>query len=97
MKGNVGNIGSYTVVDEEAEWIRNGEPIEFEGTRWFPQDGFDVLMDNEMYLLGEYKGVQFFVEKIDVRPYNRLYTKFNRNKFRFFQKETINDQGPRPF
>jgi hypothetical protein len=45
-------------------------------------------MDNEVYLMGEHKGVQFFIEKIDVRPYNQLYTKMARNKFRVFQKNS---------
>jgi len=34
---------------------------------------------------GEYRGVSFFVEKIDVRPYDKIFTKFGRNKFRVYR------------
>ena len=76
----------YPVPAEEAEWIRQGEPIEFEGERWYPVDGVENLLDSEVYLAGEYRGVQIFVEKMDVRPYDRLYTKFEKNRFRYFEK-----------
>lgn len=69
----------------EAAWIINGEPIEFEGQKWYPQDGIEVLTDEEVYLLGTYRDVMFFAEKIDVRPYERLYTKFSTNKYRYFK------------
>ena len=84
--GNVGRLHSYLTPSVEAEWIRNGEPIEFEGDLWYPRDDIESFLDSEMDLMGEYRGVQFFTDKIDVRPYNRLYTKFGRNKFRFFEK-----------
>jgi hypothetical protein len=86
-EGNIGIMPTYVVPDTEADWIRNGDPVEFEGQLWYPQDSFEVLLDSEVYLVGEYKAVQLFVEKIDVRPYDRLYTKFGRNKFRIFRKE----------
>ena len=79
--GNTGQMQSYSFPNLEAEWIRNGKPIEFEDKLWFPCDDVESLIDSEMYLLGEYKKVQFFAEKMDVRPLNRLYTKFGRNKF----------------
>ena len=71
----------------EAEWIRNGEPIEFEDELWYPADSIEIFLDSEVSLIGEYQGVQFFIDKVDVRPFERLYTKFGRNKFRFFEKE----------
>ena len=77
----------YAVPMVEAEWIRKGEPIEFEGEQWFPRDSAEYLLDREVYLLGIYRGVEFFVEKLDVRPYERLYTKFGRHKFRSFKKK----------
>ena len=70
----------------EAEWIRNGEPIEFEGEKWYPADAIENLLDNEVYLVGEYQKAAIFVEMTDVRPYERLYTRFGRNKYRFFEK-----------
>ncbi len=75
----------------EAEWIRSGEPIEFEGELWYPSDDTEILLDNEVFLLDEYKGVEFFIEKTDVRPYNNLFTKFGHNKFRIFTKVRHDD------
>ncbi len=77
----------FIVPEVEARWIREGESIEFEGEKWYPQDSLDYLRDDEVYYLGDYRNVQFFVEKIDVRPYDRLYTKFGQYQFRVFQKE----------
>ena len=82
---NGGQMEMYNTPEEEAPWIRNGEPIEFDGKLWYPQDGTENLLDSEVYFLGEYRGVQFFVEKKDVKPYDRLYTKFSRNRFRYFE------------
>ncbi len=90
-RGNVGLMPVFSAPKEEAEWIRNGDPLEIEGDLWYPQDFFDVLLDSEVYLVGEYKGVQVFVNKIDVRPYDRLYTKFAQNKFRVFKKRSVHD------
>ena len=84
--GNVGQLQSYTFAAAEADWIRNGEPVEFESELWYPQDGVETLLDSEVQIVGEYRGVQLFVDKVDVRPYRRLYTKFGRNQFRFFEK-----------
>jgi hypothetical protein len=85
--GNSGRIQNYTLDSIEAEWIRNGEPIEFEGELWYPADGVEGFLDFEMRLMGKHKGVEFFIDKVDVRPFSRLYTKFGKNKFRFFEKE----------
>lgn len=84
---SLGPMQIYPAPSVEAEWIRGGTPIEFEGELWFPADGTENLLDTEVYVVGEYKGVQIFVAKEDVRPYNRLYTKFGRNKFRYFEKK----------
>lgn len=70
---------------QEAAWIINGEPIEYEGKKWYPQDGIEILTDEEVYLLGTYRDVMFFAEKTDVRPYRRIYTQFGPNKFRYFK------------
>jgi len=82
---NGGQMAIYATPSKEAEWIRNGEPIEFDGKQWYPQDGTENLLDSEVYLMGEYRGVEFFIEKIDVKPYDRLYTKFGPNRFRYFE------------
>ncbi len=90
-QGNVGTFQRYTFTAVEPQWIRDGEPIEFEGEKWYPQDGMESLEDSEVSLMGEYKGTQFFIDKLDVRPYARLYTKLGRNQFRFFEKRSIHD------
>ena len=84
--GNIGQVQSYQAASIEAPWIRNGEPIEYQGELWYPQNGTEALLDTEVYLLGEYKDVQFFAEKVDVNPLERIYTKFGRNKFRYYEK-----------
>jgi len=84
--GNTGRKPNYALSSIEAEWIRNGEPIKFEGELWYPADGIEGFLDSEMRLMGTHQGVEFFIDKVDVRPFNRLYTKFGKNKFRFFEK-----------
>lgn len=93
-RGNQGNIQKpYLIPVEEVAWIRNGEPIEFEGQMWYPADGVESFLDTEMLYLGEYRGVAFFADRVDVRPIERLYTKFDKNKFRFFEKKTDDDSN----
>jgi hypothetical protein len=94
-KGNTGNLPTYAIPDEEAEWIRNGNPLVFEDEPWYPQDGVDILLDSEVYLVGTYQNVQIFAERADVRPYNRLYTKFGKNKFRIFKKTNDSNKSAR--
>ena len=84
--GNAGRIKHYALSSIEAEWIRNGEPIEFEDELWYPADGVEGFLDSEMRLVGEHQGVEFFIDKVDVRPFGRMYTKFGKNKFRFYEK-----------
>lgn len=90
-EGNVGRMSAFAIPEEEAQWIREGQPIEFAGQLWYPQDGIEILLDTEVDLIGEYKGVEFFTDKLDVQPYSRLYTKFGRNKFRHFERKNNND------
>ena len=84
---NVGQLESYTAPVIEAAWIRNGEPIVFDKHQWFPVDDVESMRDTELYQITEYKGVQVFVDKVDVKPYDRLYTKFAKGKFRFFERQ----------
>ena len=88
---NGGHMVMYAIPSREAEWIRNGEAIEFDGKKWYPQDGIENLLDSEVYLLGESRGVEFFVEKTDVKPYDRIYTKFGPNRFRYFEVKEEDD------
>ena len=85
--GGLSDNQSYPVTLQEAEWIQNGEPIEFEASQWAPTDNIEVFTDSEMRLLGSYRSVQFFAAKEDVKPYQVLYTKFDRNQFRAFTKK----------
>ncbi len=70
----------------EPQWIRDGQPIEFEGAAWFPTDNVEGLLDSEVYQAGEYKGVPFFLDKTDVKPFERIYTRFAKNRYRAFEK-----------
>ena len=90
-KGNTGMLQSFLAPNTEAEWIRKGEPIKFEDELWYPKDGIETFMDSEVYYLTDYNGVQVFVDKLDVRPYQRLYTKFAPNRFRFFERKADDD------
>ena len=68
QRGNDGKMPTYDyAVNMEVEWIRNGEPIEFEGELWYPRDDVETLLDSEVYLLGEHKGTQ----KVDVLTTDR--------------------------
>lgn len=83
---NSGDVQSYSIPTVEASWIRDGKPIDLEGQQWYPVNDVEVLLDSEVYQVGEYKGVQVFVDKVDTKPYKRFYTKFAKNKFRYYEK-----------
>jgi hypothetical protein len=83
---NEGQMQSYPSPVIEAEWIREGQPIVFGNQKWYPVNDVEILLDSEVYQVGEYKGVQVFVDKIDTKPYRRMYTKFAKNKFRYYEK-----------
>lgn len=74
----------YKAPEVEAQWIRSGEPLIYKDQEWIPADDTENLMDSEVYKLGEYRDVLFFAAKEDVEPYQRLYTKFDRNRYRYF-------------
>ena len=83
---NEGQVQSYTAPAVEAGWIREGKPIEFDNQKWYPINDVEILQDSEVYQVGEYKEVEIFVDKIDTKPYERIYTKFSKNKFRYFER-----------
>ena len=86
--GNDGQLQSYSFASVEPQWIREGEPLEYEGSLWYPADDTETLLDTEVTVMMEYRGMQVFIEKVDVKPYDRLYTKFGKNRFRYyFMKE----------
>lgn len=77
----------YDAPEIEASWIREGQPIKFDNKLWYPVDDIESLTDNEVLPIGKYNDVDFFVDKIDIKPYSRLYTKFGRNKYRYFKQQ----------
>ena len=83
---NEGQLQSYPAPLMEASWIREGQPVEYEGQKWYPVNDVEILTDSEVYQIGEYKGVQIFVDKMETKPYSRLFTKFGKNKFRYFER-----------
>ena len=86
-RNNAGLLDSFPAPTIEATWIRNGEPILYDNQEWVPVDDIENMADAELYQISEYKGVQIFVDKIDVKPYDRLYTKFSKGKFRYFERQ----------
>lgn len=82
---------NYSFPSVEPSWIRNGEPIAYEGEQWYPKDGTETFLDSEMAHLMDYRSIQIFTDKKDVKPFNRLYTKFGKNKFRYFERRQEDD------
>ncbi|VAW17703.1 hypothetical protein MNBD_BACTEROID05-512 [hydrothermal vent metagenome] len=76
---------STVILSGEADWIRNGGAIEFEGKKWVAQDGIESFKDDEVLQMGKYRGIAFFIDKVDVRPFSRLYTEFDTNKYRYYK------------
>ncbi len=70
----------------EPLWIRNGEPVVFDGEDWFPTDEVENFLDGEIYQAGTYREVPLFIEKTDVRPFDRVYTRFAKNRYRAFEQ-----------
>lgn len=83
-RGLDGNV-NVSVVAMEPEWIRNGEPIEMEQTSWYPTDEVERLMENEVVRIGQFRDVAVLVERVDVKPYARLYTRFEKGRYRAFE------------
>ncbi|MBF0388271.1 MAG: hypothetical protein HQL20_10565 [Candidatus Omnitrophica bacterium] len=69
----------------EPDWIRNGEAIELENNIWFPTREVERFMDGEMFRIGNYRGVEVFIERTDIRPFARLYTRFDQGRYRAFE------------
>jgi hypothetical protein len=80
------NVMVVPVPISEPAWIRSGEPIQFEGENWYPTDEVENLMDNELDEAGTYRDVTFFLAKTDVKPFDRIYTRFAKGRYRAFEK-----------
>ncbi|PIW60519.1 MAG: hypothetical protein COW13_03740 [Candidatus Omnitrophica bacterium CG12_big_fil_rev_8_21_14_0_65_50_5] len=81
----------YKTPAEEAQWIRKGEPLIYQDHKWYPSDATENFMDTEVIKLGEYQDAAFFASKEDVEPYDRLYTKFSRNRYRYYKLKSESD------
>ncbi|MBF0331001.1 MAG: hypothetical protein HQL17_03630 [Candidatus Omnitrophica bacterium] len=85
-KGSEGPVILTAAQLSEPAWIRNGDGIPFEGEEWFPTDEVESILDTEVYQAGTYRDVQFYLEKTDVRPFDRVYTRFAKNRYRAFEQ-----------
>jgi len=88
--GNIMYKGDYPF--KEASWLRSGEPIIFEDEAWYPTDDIENLLDDEVIFMGRYRDVPFYIEKRDVKPINRIYTKFDYHKYRVFLRMEKNPE-----
>ncbi|MBU2540347.1 MAG: hypothetical protein KJ593_00425 [Candidatus Omnitrophica bacterium] len=82
--------GDYAI--KEADWIREGSPIIYESKSLYPTEHVENHLDREMEYVGEFQQVPFYVELRQIKPYNRLYTKFNYHKYRLFLLKEKNDR-----
>jgi hypothetical protein len=78
---------------KEADWIRNGQPITYDNKKWYPTEYIENHLDVEMEYAGEFQKVPFYVERRQIKPFNRIYTKFDYHKYRLFteRREGSND------
>jgi len=71
---------------KESAWIKEGQPIIFENQSWYPTEDIENLLDSEMDLLGQYNEVPFYIERSQIKPFNRVYTKFGNHQYRLFKQ-----------
>jgi hypothetical protein len=74
-------------VPAEPDWIREGQPLVYEGANWLPQRRSEVFAESDLEQVGEYRGVPFFAERADLKPYATLYTTLGPYEYRAFKKE----------
>ncbi len=86
-----GGYATKESLTKEPTWIREGQPILYNNQNWYPTEDVENLTDNEMDYIGEYNDVAFYVDKIQVKPFNRLYTKFGYHKYRVFLRQESHD------
>ncbi len=72
----------------EPAWIREGEAIEIEMNTWVPTDEVERLLDSEMIPIGQYRETVVFIERVDVKPYARMYTRYERGRYRVFEPQS---------
>lgn len=77
--------GDYAM--KEADWIKEGRPLINKNNKWYPTEYIENHLDSEMEYVGEFQQVSFYVERRQIKPYNRIYTKFEYHKYRRFTKK----------
>ncbi len=82
---SVNTLAEASLPLTEPVWVHNGEPIEMEGGVWFPTREVERFMDSEMFLIGKIRDTNVYVERTDVKPYARLYTRFDQGRYRAFE------------
>lgn len=69
---------------KEAGWIKEGKPIIFEARSWYPTEYIENHIDSEMDYVDQFQNVPFYVERRQIKPFDRIYTKFDYHKYRLF-------------
>jgi hypothetical protein len=87
-----GNYGRDYAL-READWIKEGKPIIFDSRTWNPTEYIENHLDSEMDYVGEFQKVPFYVERRQIKPYNRIYTKFDYHKYRLFLEKKNYDSN----
>ncbi len=68
----------------EAGWVKEGKPIIFESRSWYPTEYIENHVDSEMDYVDQFQNVPFYVERRQIKPFDRIYTKFDYHKYRLF-------------
>lgn len=76
---------------KEAAWIKDGKPILYDNKSWYPTEFIENHLDKEMEYIDSFQKVPFYVERRQIRPYDRLYTKFDYHKYRMFLEKKSYD------
>ncbi len=97
LAGCIAGSGGRRNVDyaiKEAGWIKDGKPIIHDNRSWYPTEYIENHLDGEMEYVGEFQSVPFYVERRQIKPYNRVYTKFDYHKYRVFlaKKDKVYDK-----
>jgi len=87
ISGCGGGAPVETIAYVEPDWVREGEPVILQEVKWYPLDVIEHFEYREMVYVDEYKGQKVFVEKRDVKPYDRLYMKIDPLTFRAFKQK----------
>lgn len=68
----------------EAGWVKEGKPIIFGSSSWYPTEYIENHLDAEMEYVDQFQNVPFYVERRQIKPFDRIYTKFDYHKYRLF-------------